>query len=76
LEEGGVLYGGVDSGGSLPIDTIDESTGVGTFETNSSSTNGNYWGMAEIPSGTPEPFTIGLGIAGIGIALRRRARRS
>ena len=27
-----------------------------------------------VPSGTPEPFTMGLGIAGIGLAVRRRMK--
>jgi hypothetical protein len=73
VEEGSVLYGGVDNG-NVQLDTIDESTGVGTFATNSSGMNSNYWGLAEVPSGTPEPFTIGLGVAGIALAVRRRAR--
>jgi hypothetical protein len=57
----------------------DTYTGLGTVfleEGNYNATSTNYWQNVSVrtPAGTPEPVTLGIGIAGIGMFLRRRMK--
>ena len=67
------LYGGSD-GTSRSLWTLDGSSGTPTDGGINTPLDGSfYWGLAA-PTSTPEPFTMGLGMAGVGLFLRRRMK--